>query len=487
MASVRARLPWRAVLGVLLGSGAALAQPPATQIFCEVNPQAPACAKGVTECSTCHDAVPGRNAFGRTVEKFLAPGAPRPLAVDAFSQALPGALASANAEDSDGDGASNADEIRLGSAPGDPLSKPQQGPCSPSVQGRYTLCTYDAAYALRKVSLDFCGHSASMEQQAALRASPDPRAFVHQVLDGCMKSEHWRGKDGVVWNLANKKIRPSASIKSGKDAGPVPLGDYEDDYALFVYTQIDNHDARDLLLARYFVERIDGPPTTYETFDRSPIQDFLKRGEDGAQVVDQDHRAGMITTRWFLVAFTMFTPIPRTTAAQAYRAYLGRDIALQEGMAPVAAEPVDYDAKGVAAPECASCHSTLDPLSYPFSRYGGLDSLRWLDETLTAYWTERLYQFPGAAKTDLVKTPEAGAILGQPVANLNEWAKVAANSTEFSDTLVMNYWREFFGAPPTPEEMPTFAQLSLRLRTTHNYGIERMLHDLIDTEVYGVP
>ena len=31
----------------------------------------------------------------------------------------------------------------------------------------------------------------------------------------------------------------------------------------------------------------------------------------------------MLTHRWFLMSNTMFTAIPRTTAAQAYRAYLG--------------------------------------------------------------------------------------------------------------------------------------------------------------------
>jgi len=487
MVRVRAWLTRAAAAGLLIWSGTAVAQPPAPQIFCDAYKDAPACAGGVAECTTCHDAVPGRNAFGRTVEKFMLPGEPRPLTAGAFSAALPAALAAAEAADSDGDGVSNLDELRAGSSPSDPQSKPAVGPCTPTTVGRYKLCAYDAAYALRKVSLDFCGQTATMAQQAELQAAADPRAYVHQALDACLKTEHWRGKDGVVWNLANKKIRPSASIKSGKDAGPVPLGDYEDDYALFVYTQIDNHDARDLMLARYFVERIDGPPTTYETFERSPVQDYLKRGEDGAQVVDIPHRAGMITTRWFSVAFTMFTPLPRTTAAQAYRSYLGRDIALQEGLSPVSGEPRDYDHKGVAAPECASCHATLDPLTYPFSRYGGLDSLKWLTKNFTSYWTERLYQFPGADKTDLVKTPEAGTILGQSVANLNEWAQVAANSPEFSDTLVMNYWKELFGGPPNADEQPTFAQLSSRLRTTHAYGVERMLHDLIDTEVYGVP
>ena len=69
---------------------------------------------------------------------------------------------------------------------------------------------------------------------------------------------------------------------------------------------------------------------------------------------------------------TMFTSIPRTTAAQAYRAFLGYDIAKLEGLWPVAGEPADYDNKGVGAPACAGCHATLDPLTYPFSRYEGI-------------------------------------------------------------------------------------------------------------------
>ena len=68
----------------------------------------------------------------------------------------------------------------------------------------------------------------------------------------------------------------------------------------------------------------------------------------------------------------MFTSIPRTSAAQAYRAYLGYDISKMEGLQAVVDEPVDYDAKGVEAPDCAVCHRTLDPLTYPFSRYDGL-------------------------------------------------------------------------------------------------------------------
>ena len=58
-------------------------------------------------------------------------------------------------------------------------------------------------------------------------------------------------------------------------------------------------------------------------------------GIGGGQPLDVEHRAGMITTQWFLVINTMLSDLPRTTAAQAYRSYLGEDIARQEGIWPV--------------------------------------------------------------------------------------------------------------------------------------------------------
>ena len=80
----------------------------------------------------------------------------------------------------------------------------------------------------------------------------------------------------------------------------------------------------------------------------------------------------MITTQWFLSINTMFSPLPRTTAAQAYRAYLGADIAQQQGIFPIAGEPLDVDDKGVRDAQCATCHATLDPLSYAFAEYQGI-------------------------------------------------------------------------------------------------------------------
>ncbi|MEM7679186.1 MAG: hypothetical protein AAF449_24675, partial [Myxococcota bacterium] len=258
--------------------------------------------------------------------------------------------------------------------------------------------------------------------------------------------------------------------------------DYDDDYYLFVFTQLDNRDARELLTASYFVQASDSRPPEYTLFNRSPIADLIERGGLQAQLVDENRRAGMLTTRWNLVLNTMFTPIPRTTAAQAYRAYLGLDIAKMEGLIPVAGEPRDYDQKGVTAAACAGCHTTLDPLSYPFTTYAGFNG-----GIPFTYSPGRIGILAAGPDDPLNNTPEAGVIFGQPVSNLLEWAEVAANSDAFARALTLDYWRHLMGESPRPTELNEFETLWRDLMMTHNYGVERMLHDLIDTEAYGVP
>jgi hypothetical protein len=54
------------------------------------------------------------------------------------------------------------------------------------------------------------------------------------------------GRDGVLWRIAHAKIRPLWAVKAGDDGGPVPLADYDDDYALFTWTQTDDRDAREV-------------------------------------------------------------------------------------------------------------------------------------------------------------------------------------------------------------------------------------------------
>jgi hypothetical protein len=197
-------------------------------------------------------------------------------------------------------------------------------------------------------------------------------------------------------------------------------------------------------------------------------------------MVPAERRAGMLTTRWNLVANTMFTDVPRTTAAQAYRAYLGLDIAKMEGLEPVGGEPIDYDDKGVDQEVCAACHSTLDPLTYPFSRYNGF-GIDGLFEEIATYVPDRM------AERGLAAVPENGILFGQPVANLVEWAEVAADSDAFARATVLDYWRLAHGQAPTEDEQDQLAELTSSFAGEHDYRVERMLHDLIDTEAYYAP
>jgi hypothetical protein len=367
----------------------------------------------------------------------------------------------------------------------------------------WNTCAYDPAYALTRIGLDFCGHSPTREELEAVRGSHDWPTLLEQKLAGCLDSDFWQGKDGVLWNLANAKILPESSLKSGDDAGDLTIADYEDDYNLFVYINTDDRDVRELLTAQYHVIRqTDG---ALVRVDRTPVEDLVARDSDDgdiAQLVPQERRAGMLTTRWFLAKNTMVTPIPRTTAAQAYRAYLGYDIAKMEGLRPVAGEPVDYDLKGVTAGQCAVCHSTLDPLSYPFSRYDGLgggdeeeisdpDMVINADGTVNIafgnYLSGRMERFVRQEGPQIAETPEAGLLFGQPVADLVEWAEVAANSEPFARKVVLDYWRLLVGEDPQPSEEAEFATLAQRLSSEHEYRVERMLRDLVVTEAYGAP
>ena len=78
-----------------------------------------------------------------------------------------------------------------------------------------------------------------------------------------------------------------------------------------------NRDVRDLLLADYYVEASANDSPSYRRVNTLNGQNL----EPSARRNDQ--YAGLLIN-------TMFTPIPRTTAAQAYRAYLGLDIAKSE-------------------------------------------------------------------------------------------------------------------------------------------------------------
>jgi hypothetical protein len=465
------------------------AKPVAPPEFCAVYPQAPACASGAVSCELCHTSPPARNSYGAQLEAALLPGASRPLADGDFLEALGEALQEIEGLDADGDGVKNLEELLAGSWPADAASAPGGERVCPEgpVRVGWDVCRYDQRYVWKKLHLDFCGRSPSLSETKAFLAQEDRLGALHAALDRCLDGEHWLGRDGVVWNLANRKILPAQSIKSGEDEpGPIPLADYLDDYNYFVYTQLDNRDARLLLTGDFYVAREDGPPTKYTTFNRTPTEDYSERGFGGAQLVNEDARAGMLTHRWFLMSTIMFTAVPRTSAAQAYRAYLGYDIARLEGLEDVPNEPVDYDQKDVKADACARCHSTLDPLTYPFTRYegiGGGDG-RYIP---FSYNPARLQGFVRTEGEAIQEVPEAGVLFGQPVANLVEWGEVASNSDAFARATVLDYWELLLGERPRGSEEAEFTQIWQDFRGKHEYGVERMLHALIETEAYGVP
>lgn len=461
------------------------AQPPGPATFCESYPDAPACGSGEVSCTYCHIAAPALNDYGLAVQAELAPDEARPLADATFAARLGEALAAVEAGDADGDGYGNLDEIEAGSAPGDGADVPRAPDCTDEDDDGWELCGYDVAYAYKKVMIDFCGRSPTLAENLAFQAEGDQPTALHDALDACLDSEAWRGIDGRVWNLGNRKIGPLQAVKSGKDLGPIPLADYDDDYAYFVWTQTDDRDVRLVLTGQTFVSarHVDGV-TVYEEWDRTANEDQALRGDDRYQAVMKSRRAGLLTHRWFLMVNTMFTAIPRTTAAQAYRAFLGFEISTLEGLFPVADEPQDYDTKGVAADACAQCHSTLDPLAYPFTRYNGIGGGR---GPQYAYSSSRLDGFVETDGPRIVETPEAGVLMGQPVADLVEWAAVAADSDAFLRATVRDYWELLLGEPPRALEQAEYGRLVDDLGGKHEYRVEAMLHDLVDTEAYGAP
>lgn len=485
---IRPHLPWGTVLLFVTVTtadiGAAWALPVAPTAFCLKYDAVPLCTNSQPTCSTCHTVPPAHNRFGAQVAANLLPNAPRPLASAAFASGLSEALTRIEALDADGDGYTNLEELEHGSDPAVESDEPTTRACvaGPVDPLDWDVCNYDADYVYRKLHLDFCGQNVTYEQRLAFRQKADPLGELHRALDRCLDTPYWQGPDGVLYQIAHNKIRPIQSIKSGSGEGDVPLADYDDDYRLFVYTQIDNRDAREVLTAQYFVAPAADDSGRLQAFIRDPDTDKRLRGEVVGQGVQIERRAGLLTTRWNLVLNVMASALPRTAAAQAYRSFLGLDIAKMEGLREVAGEPVDYDLKGVEAIGCRGCHTTLDPLTYPFSRYAGFDS-----PAPFSYVVDRLDHLAEGPDDPLRDTPESGQIFGETVDDLLEWAQVAANSDAFARATVLDYWIRIVGDTPRAPEKAEFERLWRDFANAHHYGVERMLHDLIRTEAYGVP
>lgn len=438
-----------------LAPDAARARPTGPRLFCQAYADAPACAGQVVSCTQCHSAAPALNDYGVAVASAL---------TGVYEDTLGAALAAVEPGDADGDGLTNLEEIVLGTAPGDPLSHWTSPPAPEGEPNpRYDVGSYDAAFAFRRVKALYCGRSPTYEEAQAFEAAGDREAALHDALDACLDSAFWR--DEGLHRLADKRIRPLGAVGAN---GVIPLADFEWDYRLFSYALSGERDARDLLLADYHVDEGGQVVEGVIPVDNRNI----------GQPLEPAYRAGMITTQWFLMIHTMFSELPRTTAAQAYRAYLGQDIARSQGLLPVEGEPVDIDDKGVAAYDCAHCHSTLDPLSYSFAYYGGIEGAN-----TGAFRPNRPSWSPTDVQPSLFEIP-----LGDPQQEgVTGWADVAARSDAFRRNLVHMFAEHALGRTPTPDDDAELRAIWGALDGEAGFTAAQILHALVDTDAFGVP
>lgn len=457
---------------LLVSPPTAYAVPGAAVVFCQQYPDAPACGSGTSECSVCHENTwpPSWNAYGIEVI-----GAKQG---QDFLSELPGILSLIEKFDSDSDGVPNGAEIEIGTGPGDDAERwPYCAP--PSMSSSLPVAAgYDFRRAFRRVKVLYCGASPTYEELAAFDAGEPSQDLLydrlHEALDGCLASTFWR-EQGLP-RLADPAVRPVGAVGIDSPVG-IPLADYRHDYRLWTYVLTGGRDARDLLLARYHVERApDGSLRPVEGVIPAPPGITLF-GEPypgvGGQPLPPEHRAGMITTQWFHVINTMFSPLPRTTAAQAMRSYLGLDLGRQQGIRPVTGEPSDVDHKGVKKPACAICHSTVDPLAYAFAYYGGIEGPR-----------SGMYVPSRPAELMPDWNNNQTHIFGKAVSSVREWAEVAANSNAFARNLAMTFFRHAHEREPTAGEQPEVDAAWAAIKT-QGYSANALIHQLVDGRAFG--
>ena len=445
-----------AILGVVASSTSS-AKPVGPRLFCDHYSDAPVCRGAVVACTECHTAPPELNPYGIAIVQAL----PGP-----YEENLSAALDAVEGDDSDGDGITNLEELVLGTLPGD-ASSFFAAPVAPSGDANpgFDVGEYDANFAYRKLMITWCGRSPSYDEKATFAAAADTRLALHDALTTCLDSDYWRGE--ALPRLADKRIRPLQAINID---GVIPLADYNWDYRLFVHALTDDRDARDLLRATY---HIDENGEVVEGAFNGPSNDV------GGQPAIPAARAGMITTQWFLMVHTMFSELPRTTAAQAYRAYLGQDIARSEGLLPIDGEPKDIDDKGVDDQEtCIYCHATLDPLSYAFAHYNGIGG----SGGNGAFNPGRPSWSPNDVEAVILDIPLSNTATRGVV----DWANIAAESPQFRQTIATMFFRHALGRNPRPDELDDLQGLADGF-VDDNFRAEALLHRLIDTDAFGVP
>ena len=401
--------------------------------------------------------------------------------------------------DADDDGVSTTEEIALGTNPGDILDvfespAPPLGDPNPN----FNVGNYDINIAYQRVGVAFCGQSLSYDEKTAFATmtAEEQSAELHTKLDLCMRTPYWR--DEALPKLADNKIKPIPRFEQ-----------WRWDFRLWRYANLppcDEDDgscgdalprsARDLLTGTYHVRELgpselvqdDGASSspgacTVETQVADCGIDSFCQGTSCAflggnqPLQDQTKRAGMITTTWFHFFNTMFSAMPRTTAAQAMRAYLGTDIAKQEGLIHNPNEPADVDDKGVDQDTCYECHMVLDGATYAFAYYRGIEpggGAGTFSETRPI--DRNLWATEGEARTPTFFTTE--------VPDLVAWANEAADSDFFKRTHTLTFFKHAVGREPCPDEAEEFEAL-WRSMSDDNYETPALLHRLVDTNAFG--
>jgi hypothetical protein len=485
--------------------------------FCETYPDVADCLGQLPTCSLCHESTspPAWNAFGTDVfDALIAHGITAGTGYnfdDHYQLYLPAVLPTLDDVDSDCDGVSNYDEFLLGTNPGVAQSVWVAPPTPGGLTNPwYSVGQYDFKFAFRRVSTVFCGKSATYEEVIAFLEGANPTTSegktllntrIDARLDSCLQGTYWR--KNALRSMADKRIRP-LKVASMESSICLILADYEWDYRLWEWIMTEDRNMQELLTAQYHVDETDegqlvqvglpseplGGIVLPDVLDPALPESYCPNDPTGTilkyqypfgpgQPLLPEHRAGMVTTQWFLMIHTMFSAMPRTTAAQAARSYLGFDIAHNQGLNPVSDEPLDVDNKGVDQAPCSYCHSTLDPLSYAFAYYNGIAG-----PAETGNYSEYRPAFL-MPEWDFENPPQS-VVLGTPVVDLVHWAQVAANSDEFIRNMGQALFHFVLDRDPTPDEAVDFNALWQAL-PSDGYSANQFLHNLVDLNAFGAP
>lgn len=440
------------VFAVLLLSETAYAKPSAVGIFCSEFGNSPLCTEQANNCGICHKGPPSLDKFGEDLKSQMSEGN--------FEAILVETVKKLGSRDSDGDGVSNAQEIADGTYPGD----------TNSVRAGKSNLAYDTETAFKRMMMTYCGTGPTYQTMQSFRQSGDQKRALHDQLDDCLASDYWKSEG--VRRIADKKIQPLATVGF---KGDVVIGDFRWDYNLFAHVMTDNRDMRELLSAQYHVDdngRVRQGKIARE--ERPQVGQRIVIA--GGQPLDPGRRAGMITTQWFFARYTMFADVPRSAAAQAYRSYLGYDIAYGEGLFPIANEPRDPDNKNVKQGECASCHNTLDPLAYAFVPYVGI-------ETIEAF----LFNTNGTYdpfRRKFSNLEGQGYLFGNKVNDLMDWARQGRESDQFKIAMARMFFKHALSRLPKAGDQEEFKALWQSI-PADNYSANGLIHRLVDTVAFG--